>query len=168
MSRDQLQQVGAVLASHVDMIKGFLGDQFAVSIIARHKGGPFHLLLGDDAELTLIACLSELQRIGVALIKDGEAVTEAEPTVADHMFNLLQETAEQLLPMDAEWAVDLRGRIEQVLAMCPPQAGQDRSNQPTLDAYEDQLTVTQPDPGRHLEPPIGDMADAPAVDGRPE
>lgn len=163
MSRDQLQQVGAVMASHVDMLKGFLGDQFAVSIIARHKSGPFHLLLGDDPELTLIQCLSELQRIGVALVKDGEAVTDVEPTVADLMFDLLREAAIHLrgnTVQSSEVNAEFAGRIEQVLAQCPPGAGEGGPNDATLDAYAEQLTEGDPlavcdHPDDFLEPVMG-------------
>jgi hypothetical protein len=168
VSRDQLQQIGAVLASHVDMVKGFMGDQFAVSIIARHKAGPFHLLLGDDPELTLIACLSELQRIGTALVRDGEAVTESEPTVADHMVELLEECAARFREYEgthqrrldnavaegrngaahAEKAArnrDMAERIEAVLVECPARPSE---RPPAVD----QFTDVRPDPLRHLEP----------------
>jgi hypothetical protein len=149
MSRDQLAQIGAVLASYVDMVKGFLGDQFAVSIIARHKSGPFHLLIGDDAELALIQTLSELQRMGTALIKDGNTVVEAEPSAADHMVAMLQECAEQfadyarlhkakerpvVTAADAEWNEvvaakaaanqDLSDRCYAVLDMVAPERAQ--------------------------------------------
>lgn len=159
MSRDQLQQIGAVLASHVDMVKGFMGAQFSVSIICRHHSGPFHLLLGDDGELALIQTLSELQRIGKHLVRVGEdgsvvPVQSGDPdelTEWDHMVNLLQEADEFLCKTSAdasspnfgqlaEDCAELARRIEQVLDMVVPQ------RRATPQPEDGQLTEVRPVP----------------------
>jgi len=118
--------IGQMLASLVDMAKGQLGDQFAVTILARHKRGPMHLLLGDDTELAMIGALSELQRVGTTLVKDGDAVELPEVTTTQQMFNLLQEAAEFLhhdgLSSAAREADKLACRIDQVLDMVNPKA----------------------------------------------
>lgn len=198
MSREQLQQVGAVMASHVDMLKGFLGDQFAVSVIARHKQGPFHLLLGDDAELALIQTLSELQRIGKHLVRCGEDGTVTpvqpgdadEPTEWDHMVNVVREVTELSLD-DMEGLIMLRGRAAKVLDMVTPKdqlTTSDATGGGVNAALAPGRKVTVTTPGSvtsvgnatdsNLGPllpegetgpfTIGDMPDAPAVDGRPE
>jgi hypothetical protein len=149
MSREQLAQIGAVLASHVDMIKGFLGDQFAVSVVARHQSGPFHLLLGDDSELALIGCLSELQRIGKHLVRVGEDGSVVpvqpgdpdEPTEWDHMVNLLREFADDSPHWsDPDQIAEFRQRVEQVLAMVEGPAV------PTPQPEDAQLTEVRPAP----------------------
>lgn len=199
MSADQLQRIGAVLAAHVDMAKGFLGDQFAVSIVARHKTGPFHLLLGDDTELALIECLSVLQRMGKHLVRVGEDGSVVpvepgdadEPTEWDHMVNLLRE----LVELDASDTAGLQDVIERagfVLDMVTPEPqtgpgpGQiwiDEASEVTGDGVNAALAppsvagvgpVSQGPGGLQLPEgetgpfTIGDMDDAPAVDGRPE
>ena len=136
-----LQQIGAVLASHVDMAKGFLGDRFAVSIVARDTQGPFHLLLGDDGELALIGCLSELQRTGRAMIRNGEA-QDTDPSMADHMLNLLRELVEE----SAHWADDRLAEFRQRAAVVVD----------TLEERPHSLTIEPVQPGDDFVP-IADL-----------
>lgn len=93
----QLVATGHLLSACVDMAKGHVGSQYAVTIICRHKEGPFHLMLGDDDELGVMRAASELLRSGKHLIKDGVPVDRMdEPTLADQMVALLRECADVL------------------------------------------------------------------------
>lgn len=82
----------------------------------------------------------------------------------ERMVTLLRECAEFLQRegafTEAEDANDLSRRCYDLLAEVAPENVRELT--PTL------LTEARGDPLRHLEPQIGDMADAPAVDGRPE
>jgi hypothetical protein len=92
MIPQQLQATGAVLSACVDMAKGHVGDQYGVTIVCRHKTGPFHLMLGDDDELGVMSAASTLLRQGKHLIKDGVPADRMdEPTLADQMVTLLRD-----------------------------------------------------------------------------
>jgi hypothetical protein len=93
----QLAATGQILSSCVDMAKGHMGPQFAVTILARHMHGPFHLMLGDDDELAVMSAASQLLRMGKHLIKDGVPADRLdEPTLADQMVALLRDCADAL------------------------------------------------------------------------
>jgi hypothetical protein len=129
----QLQQLGAQLSMVVDMAKGIMGNQFAVSIIARHKVGPMHLMIGDDAEPALIKTLNVLQGMGTSLVyANGD---EALSSKIDQMADLLNECADRLANEGASTEAvednELAHRIRQVLTGDETQAGEPDDTQLT-------------------------------------
>ena len=116
----QLAMVGNLLSSCVDLAKGTMGEQFAVSIVCRHKAGPCHMLIGDDTELGIIAAVSELQRMGTPLINDGSPVmvTRGEVEPQDDMLTLLRDMRDYLFAVPGDASSDeaaFVGRIDKFL-----------------------------------------------------
>lgn len=114
-----LQQIGAQLAMIVDMAKGIMGEQFAVSLIARHRVGPMHLMMGDDEEAALIKTLNELQDGGTHLVPANDAAETTLPSKVEQMVALLRECVDRLAndgaSTEAKDDNELAGRIAQVL-----------------------------------------------------
>lgn len=64
---EQVQRMGAVLSAYLDMIKGTLGDQYAVTLVGRHRFGPAHILIGDDDEDVVIKSMQDMQAMATTV-----------------------------------------------------------------------------------------------------
>lgn len=101
------QRVGAALSACVDMVKGMVGQPYAVTIFCRHRSGPGHILLGDDDAPQLIAGAKELERFGTTLVQNGEELPEEQPAT-DRMAILLGEAAERFREYEAHHREEVR------------------------------------------------------------